>query len=163
MTGVQTCALPIWEGDARTEVEYRLAWTRTILKGAGFDDVRFASENIPEFGVDHAETWSLPIVARKGKLLPSVTEVTRNYAQVTKRNADLERELESLQAEYERHIRVMVEAGLIPDATMIWWDLRPSARYPTLETRIMDVCTNMEDALCLAALAVCSLRMVLRG
>ena len=64
--------------------------------------------------------------------------------------------------EYERHIRVMVEAGLIPDATMIWWDLRPSARYPTLETRIMDVCTRVEDALCLAALAVCSLRMLYR-
>ena len=65
-------------------------------------------------------------------------------------------------AEYERHIQVMVEAGLIPDATMIWWDLRPSARYPTLETRIMDVCTNMEDALCLAALAACTLRMLYR-
>lgn len=45
--------------------------------------------------------------------------------------------------EYERHVRVMIEAGLIPDATMIWWDLRPSARYPTLETRIMDVCTRV--------------------
>ncbi len=65
-------------------------------------------------------------------------------------------------AEYQRHIRVMVEAGLIPDATMIWWDLRPSARYPTLELRIMDVCTNMEDALSLAALAVCCLRMLYR-
>jgi carboxylate-amine ligase len=56
----------------------------------------------------------------------------------------------------------MVEAGLIPDATMIWWDLRPSARYPTLETRIMDVCTDMEDSLCLAAIAACSLRMLYR-
>ncbi len=67
--------------------------------------------------------------------------------------------------EYERHVRVMVDAGLIPDATMIWWDLRPSARYPTLETRIMDVCTRIDDALCLAALAVSSLRMLygLRG
>jgi carboxylate-amine ligase len=64
--------------------------------------------------------------------------------------------------EYERHVRVMVEAGLIPDATMIWWDLRPSARYPTLETRIMDVCTSVDDALCLAALAVCTLRMLYR-
>ena len=64
--------------------------------------------------------------------------------------------------EYERHIRVMVEAGLIPDATMIWWDLRPSARYPTLETRIMDVCTSVDDALCLAALDMCSLRMLYR-
>ena len=34
-------------------------------------------------------------------------------------------------AEYDRHIGVLVDAGLIPDATMIWWDLRPSARYPT--------------------------------
>ena len=65
-------------------------------------------------------------------------------------------------AEYSRHIRVMVEAGLIPDATMIWWDLRPSARYPTLETRIMDVCTDMRDALCLTALTACSLRMLYR-
>ncbi|HEY5623590.1 MAG TPA: carboxylate-amine ligase [Gammaproteobacteria bacterium] len=64
--------------------------------------------------------------------------------------------------EFERHVRVMVEAGLIPDATMIWWDLRPSARYPTLETRIMDVCTRVDDALCLASLAVCSLRMLWR-
>ena len=62
--------------------------------------------------------------------------------------------------EYVRQINVMVEAGLIPDATMIWWDLRPSARYPTLETRIMDVCTRIDDALCLAALAVCILRML---
>ena len=64
--------------------------------------------------------------------------------------------------EYERHVRVMIEAGLIPDATMIWWDLRPSARYPTLETRIMDVCTRVDDALCLAAIAVCTLRMLYR-
>ena len=65
-------------------------------------------------------------------------------------------------AEYERHIRVLVDAGLIPDSTMIWWDLRPSARYPTLETRIMDVCTSMDDALCLAALTACTLRMLYR-
>ena len=65
-------------------------------------------------------------------------------------------------AEYERHIRVLVDAGLIPDSTMIWWDLRPSARYPTLETRIMDVCTNIDDALCLAALTACMLRMLYR-
>lgn len=64
--------------------------------------------------------------------------------------------------EYERHIRILTEAGLIEDSTTIWWDLRPSGRYPTLETRIMDVCTNMEDALCLAAFVVCLLRMLYR-
>ncbi len=65
-------------------------------------------------------------------------------------------------ADYQRHIRIMVDAGLIPDSTMIWWDVRPSGRYPTLETRIMDVCTNINDALCLAALIVCTLRMLWR-
>lgn len=65
-------------------------------------------------------------------------------------------------ADYQRHVRVMVEAGIIPDSTMIWWDVRPSGRYPTLETRIMDVCTNVNDALCMAALAVCVLRMLWR-
>ncbi|MDH3533404.1 MAG: carboxylate-amine ligase [Gammaproteobacteria bacterium] len=65
-------------------------------------------------------------------------------------------------AEYERHIRIMTDAGLIEDATRIWWDLRPSARYPTLETRVMDVCTRLNDSVALAALLVCHLRMLYR-
>ncbi|MFQ5982403.1 MAG: carboxylate-amine ligase, partial [Woeseiaceae bacterium] len=65
-------------------------------------------------------------------------------------------------AEYRRHIDILVGAGLIEDATKIWWDLRPSDRYPTLETRIMDVCTRMEDAISLAALLICTLRMLYR-
>jgi glutamate---cysteine ligase / carboxylate-amine ligase len=65
-------------------------------------------------------------------------------------------------ADYARHIEVMVDAGLIEDGTKIWWDVRPSARYPTLETRVMDVCTRIEDAICLAAINVCLLRMLYR-
>lgn len=65
-------------------------------------------------------------------------------------------------AEYQRHIRVLMDAGLIEDATRIWWDLRPSARYPTLETRVMDVCTRLDDSVALAALLFCILRMLYR-
>ncbi|MGH8130251.1 MAG: carboxylate-amine ligase [Steroidobacteraceae bacterium] len=65
-------------------------------------------------------------------------------------------------AEYRRHVDILVDAGLIEDATKIWWDLRPSARFPTLETRIMDVCTRLDDAVSLAALLVCILRMLYR-
>jgi carboxylate-amine ligase len=65
-------------------------------------------------------------------------------------------------AEYQRHIDILVNAGLIEDSTKIWWDLRPSGRYPTLETRIMDVCTRMDDAISIAALLVCTLRMLYR-
>jgi glutamate---cysteine ligase / carboxylate-amine ligase len=65
-------------------------------------------------------------------------------------------------AEYSRHVEVMVDAGLIEDGTKIWWDVRPSARYPTLETRVMDVCTRIEDAICIAAINQCLLRMLYR-
>lgn len=64
--------------------------------------------------------------------------------------------------EYQRHVDVLVSAGIIEDATMIWWDLRPSARYPTLETRIFDMCTDIEDAVCLAAMTMCIFRRLYR-
>jgi carboxylate-amine ligase len=65
-------------------------------------------------------------------------------------------------AEYERHIRIMIDAGLIEDSTRIWWDLRPSARFPTLETRVMDVCTRLDDTVAIAAMLVCLMRMLYR-
>jgi carboxylate-amine ligase len=65
-------------------------------------------------------------------------------------------------AEYERHVAILANAGLIDDSTRIWWDLRPSGRYPTLETRIMDVCTRLDDTIALTALLMCILRMLYR-
>ncbi len=54
--------------------------------------------------------------------------------------------------EYQRHVDILVDAGVIEDATKIWWDLRPSARYPTLESRITDIPTRIEDSLAIGAL-----------
>jgi len=65
-------------------------------------------------------------------------------------------------AEYQRHVDIMINAGMIQDSTKIWWDVRPSGRFPTLETRIMDVCTRLEDALALVAMLVSILRMLYR-
>jgi carboxylate-amine ligase len=65
-------------------------------------------------------------------------------------------------AEYERHVGILRNAGLIEDSTRIWWDLRPSGRFPTLETRVMDVCTRLHDTVALAALTTCILRMLWR-
>jgi carboxylate-amine ligase len=65
-------------------------------------------------------------------------------------------------AEYERHVDILINAGVIEDSTKIWWDLRPSGRFPTLETRVMDVCTRMEDAISLTALLACIMRMLYR-
>jgi carboxylate-amine ligase len=65
-------------------------------------------------------------------------------------------------SEYERHTAALVTPGVIEDATKIWWEIRPSARYPTLEFRACDVCPDMEDSLTIAALYVSLLRMLWR-
>ncbi len=64
--------------------------------------------------------------------------------------------------EYQRMLGQMVGAGLIEDGTKLWWDLRPSARYPTLEMRIADVCTRLDDAVTVAALTQCILSLLYR-
>ncbi len=65
-------------------------------------------------------------------------------------------------AEFDRSTQTLIDLGLIEDTTKIWWDLRPSHRFPTLETRICDVSPRMEDALSLAALAQCLARFFFR-
>jgi carboxylate-amine ligase len=64
--------------------------------------------------------------------------------------------------EYQRHVDALIRAGLIEDATKLWWDIRPSHRFPTLEMRITDVCTRIDDGVAVAALFVCLLRMLYR-
>ncbi|WP_333835028.1 carboxylate-amine ligase [Rubrimonas sp.] len=54
--------------------------------------------------------------------------------------------------EYRRLVAHLVQAGCVEDATKIWWDIRPSAKFPTVEQRITDVCSRIDDAACLAAL-----------
>lgn len=64
--------------------------------------------------------------------------------------------------EYQRHIDTLIRTGLIADTSKIWWDVRPSWRYPTLEVRIMDCCPSLQDSACLAALVQSLLRCLWR-
>lgn len=64
--------------------------------------------------------------------------------------------------EYERTVEVLVNAGLIEDASKLWWDIRPSAKYPTLEMRVSDICTRLDDAMTVAALYQCLLGFLYR-
>jgi glutamate---cysteine ligase / carboxylate-amine ligase len=64
--------------------------------------------------------------------------------------------------EYRRHIEILTGAGLVEDATKLWWDVRPSERFPTLEMRITDICTLLDDGVAIAALYRCLLRMLWR-
>lgn len=65
-------------------------------------------------------------------------------------------------AEFRRHVDVLVNAGIIEDSSKVWWDIRPSERYPTLEMRVTDLPTRMEDTIAIAAAYVCLLRMLWR-
>jgi carboxylate-amine ligase len=60
--------------------------------------------------------------------------------------------------EYQHYVKTLVEAGVIKDASYIWWAIRPSLHHPTLELRIADACTRLDDALCVAALFRCLVR-----
>ncbi len=63
-------------------------------------------------------------------------------------------------AEYQRHVDALIRTGVIEDASMLWWDIRPSARFPTVEMRITDICTSLEDGLTIAALFVSLMGML---
>ncbi len=64
--------------------------------------------------------------------------------------------------EYKRHIDILIEAKLIEDSSKMWWDVRPSARFPTLEMRIADVCTYWQDGITVAAVYLSLLHMLYR-
>ena len=65
-------------------------------------------------------------------------------------------------SDFRRHVDVLVRAGIIEDSTMVWWHIRPSERYPTLEMRVTDLPTRMEDTIAIASMYVCLLRMLWR-
>ncbi len=53
--------------------------------------------------------------------------------------------------EYQRLVAQLVNAGSIEDSSKIWWDIRPSGKFPTVEQRVTDVCSLVDDAVAIAA------------
>jgi carboxylate-amine ligase len=66
--------------------------------------------------------------------------------------------------EFENYVEVLIKTNSIDDGKKIWWDLRPHHIYPTLEFRICDACTKVEETICLAALiqGICAKLVKLR-
>jgi carboxylate-amine ligase len=61
-------------------------------------------------------------------------------------------ELFRTRAELDTYVEALVRAGVMPDASYIWWAVRPSLRHPTLELRAPDCCTDVRHAVAIAAL-----------
>lgn len=83
-------------GDGST-LEMRVfseASLKKMIVGEGFTSTRIASEDIPEFGVLHGETWSLPMVGRKGDFRPPSAEIARAYGDAVRKSRSFESQLE---------------------------------------------------------------------
>ncbi|MGH8298726.1 MAG: carboxylate-amine ligase [Steroidobacteraceae bacterium] len=65
-------------------------------------------------------------------------------------------------AELRRNLDMLVRNGVIEHAGKMWWDVRPDSLHPALETRVMDTCTSIDDAVSLAALIVSLARRLYR-
>ncbi len=61
-------------------------------------------------------------------------------------------ELFHTNAQYDAFVDAMVRSSAMPDASYLWWSIRPSLKYPTLELRAPDCCTRLDDTLAIAAL-----------
>jgi glutamate---cysteine ligase / carboxylate-amine ligase len=61
-------------------------------------------------------------------------------------------------ADYQRYIDTLVAARAIEDSSFVWWVIRPSLKHPTLELRVADSCTRIDDTLAIAALYRCLVR-----
>jgi carboxylate-amine ligase len=55
-------------------------------------------------------------------------------------------------AQFSGFVDTLVKTNCMPDGTKLWWDVRPNWKYPTLEFRICDVCTRLDEAVCVAAI-----------
>jgi len=65
--------------------------------------------------------------------------------------------------EYDAYIAALVRAGVIADASYVWWAIRPSLANPTLELRAPDCCTRISDSIAIAALYRAALRHLVRN
>jgi glutamate---cysteine ligase / carboxylate-amine ligase len=64
--------------------------------------------------------------------------------------------------DYRRYIDTLVAARAIEDSSYVWWVIRPSLKHPTLELRVADSCTRLDDTLAIAALYRCLVRRLCR-
>jgi carboxylate-amine ligase len=62
--------------------------------------------------------------------------------------------------DYADAVGFMEATGAIGDYTHLWWDVRPHPRFGTLEIRVMDVQTRIEDTIALAAYVQCLVKLL---
>src|SRR5579863_1050878 len=86
--------------------------------------------------------WQRRATGLKGYRLAAYDELPRTGLPELFRNAE----------EYDAYVDAMVRSGAMADASHLWWSIRPSVKYPTLELRAPDCCTRLDDTVAIAGL-----------
>jgi carboxylate-amine ligase len=86
--------------------------------------------------------WSSRPTGLKGYRLAAYDELPRTGVP----------ELFRTKEEFDAYVAALVRAGVMEDASYVWWAIRPSLEHPTLELRAPDCCTLVEDTIAIAAL-----------
>jgi len=86
--------------------------------------------------------WQRSVTGLKGYRLAAYDELPRTGLP----------ELFRSNAEFDSYVDAMVRSGAMPDASHLWWAIRPSLKYPTLELRAPDCCTRLDDTIAIASL-----------
>ncbi len=55
-------------------------------------------------------------------------------------------------AEFDSYVNLLVKTKCIDNGKKIWWDIRPHPIFGTIEVRICDICTRVDEAIAIAAL-----------
>jgi carboxylate-amine ligase len=97
--------------------------------------------------------WQKQRTGMKGYRLAAYDELPRTGLPAVFRN----------EGDYHLLVDILVKSGAVASPSHIWWAIRPSSKYPTLELRIADSCTFVDDALCIAALFRCIIRALWRN
>jgi glutamate---cysteine ligase / carboxylate-amine ligase len=86
--------------------------------------------------------WQRGVTGLKGYRLAAYDELPRTGLP----------ELFRSNSEFDSYVDAMVRSGAMPDASHLWWAIRPSLKYPTLELRAPDCCTRLDDSIAIASL-----------
>jgi carboxylate-amine ligase len=106
--------------------------------------------------INHARVWLAPLLALTanspfwcGAETGYASYRTAVYAKWPQSGPP---QLFSSLADYEALTRTLVAMKSIENARNLYWDMRVSERFPTVEIRIMDQCTNIDEVIMIAGL-----------
>lgn len=126
-----------------------LIWGLHVHVGIKDKDVAIALANQVRYFLPHvlALTTSSPFwIGRKTGLKSTRCEVFKQFPRT-----GIPDTFHSW-SDFESYINLLVQTGCIDNGKKIWWDVRPHAFFDTVEVRICDIPTRMDDTIAIAAL-----------